>query len=151
MLNWKKSLAVLAALLPGTVMAADFPNAPVTLVVPYPPGGNVDSDGNFAESIAVRASGDSLGEQTNFVTSLRNGEEATVRFTLTPATGGELTLELRVDSDDSVAERDEGNNVRSEKLAVEAEPKEEEEGGLIPAPGLLAAAAVLLGAARRRR
>lgn len=43
MLNWKKSLVVLAALLPGTVMAADFPNAPVTLVVPYPPGGNVDS------------------------------------------------------------------------------------------------------------
>ena len=43
MLTLKKSLAVLAALLPGALMAADFPNAPVTLVVPYPPGGNVDS------------------------------------------------------------------------------------------------------------
>ncbi|MDP7082046.1 MAG: CARDB domain-containing protein [Candidatus Poseidoniia archaeon] len=114
-------------------------------------GGNVDSNGNFAESIAVRASGDSLDEQTNFVTSLRNGEEATVRFTLTPATGGELTLELQIDSDDSVAERDEGNNVRSEKLTFEAEPELEDDGGLIPAPGILAAATVLLAAARRRR
>ena len=34
--------AVLAALVPGLAAAQDFPVRPVHIVVPYPPGGNVD-------------------------------------------------------------------------------------------------------------
>lgn len=33
----------LALLAPGAVVAADWPEQPISLVVPYPPGGNVDS------------------------------------------------------------------------------------------------------------
>ncbi|WP_010137685.1 Bug family tripartite tricarboxylate transporter substrate binding protein [Oceanicola sp. S124] len=43
MKSWKNTLAAVLALLPVTGLAADFPSEPVTLVVPYPPGGNVDS------------------------------------------------------------------------------------------------------------
>lgn len=38
-----KPLVLAASLLPGAALAADFPSEPVTFVVPYPPGGNVDS------------------------------------------------------------------------------------------------------------
>lgn len=41
--SWKKTLAAVLTVLPGVGLAADFPEQPVTLVVPYPPGGNVDS------------------------------------------------------------------------------------------------------------
>jgi MYXO-CTERM domain-containing protein len=114
-------------------------------------GGNVDVNGAFTESIEVRAGGDALGQQSSFITSLKHGEEARVSFVLTPTKGGELEISLEIDSQDEVVEKDEGNNVMLQSLSVEAEPEEEDEGGLIPAPGLLAAAAVLLGAARRRR
>lgn len=40
---WTKALAVALVALPVTGIAADYPTEPVTLVVPYPPGGNVDS------------------------------------------------------------------------------------------------------------
>lgn len=43
MKSWKNAIAAVLAVLPGTGFAADFPSEPVMLVVPYPPGGNVDS------------------------------------------------------------------------------------------------------------
>src|SRR5207253_5290607 len=54
--------AVLAALLlpaAGRAVADDYPNRPVTLIVPYPPGGGVDT---IARVIGQKLSG-ALGQQ----------------------------------------------------------------------------------------
>ncbi|MDP6659001.1 MAG: CARDB domain-containing protein, partial [Candidatus Poseidoniia archaeon] len=117
-------------------------------------GGNVDANGAFAESIEVRAGGDSLSQQSSFVTTLKHGEEARVSFVLTPTAGGELEIRLEIDPQGEVAEKDEGNNVMLQSLSVEAPPEEKkEDGGLIPGPGLLAVATgiALVAVLRRRR
>lgn len=38
-----KMLAVASMIVPAAAFAQDFPSKPITMVVPYPPGGNVDS------------------------------------------------------------------------------------------------------------
>jgi tripartite-type tricarboxylate transporter receptor subunit TctC len=51
-------LAALVTAPMGSARAEDFPSRPITLVVPYPPGGNVD----VSARILQRAIGDSLGQ-----------------------------------------------------------------------------------------
>jgi tripartite-type tricarboxylate transporter receptor subunit TctC len=57
----------LAALLPAAASAEDYPSRPVTIVVPYPPGGSVDG---VARLLAQRL-GEALGH--NFVVENRAG------------------------------------------------------------------------------
>jgi tripartite-type tricarboxylate transporter receptor subunit TctC len=55
------AVALLAGLLPihGVAQAQDFPNRPVHIVVPWPPGGNVD----FTARTLQQAFGEALGQQ----------------------------------------------------------------------------------------
>lgn len=58
-MTFKSILAGIALSVLGTAaIAADFPTKPITLVVPYPPGGNVD----VSTRILQKALGDSLGQ-----------------------------------------------------------------------------------------
>ena len=69
---WIKCIAALCCLLPLAVAAQPYPNRPVKIIVPFPPGGPVDG---VARQLAQKLS-DNLGQQ--FVVENRAGGNSTI-------------------------------------------------------------------------